>query len=158
VVALSPALLRERAAELAEARVNVVVQGPRGFAPLGVETLSDDPDLVESSVRRLLTFLRRVALDRGASWVFEPHDATLQRAVDAAFNGLLGDLFQRGAFAGKDAASAYRVVTDVAVNPPPSIDAGRLVVELRVAPSVPLRFLTVRLVQQGARAAAAEVR
>ena len=42
------------------------------------------------------------------------------------------------------------MVTDDTVNPQESVDGGRLVVELRVAPSRPLAFLTVRLVQAGA--------
>jgi phage tail sheath protein FI len=32
-----------------------------------------------------------------------------------------------------------------------SLDAGRLIVELKVAPSMPLEFLTVRLVRSGER-------
>ena len=41
------------------------------------------------------------------------------------------------------------MVTDRTVNPPDGVDRGRLVIELRVAPSQPLAFLTVRLQQSG---------
>jgi hypothetical protein len=37
------------------------------------------------------------------------------------------------------------------VNTPRSVDQGRFIVELRVAPSLPMTFLTVRLVQSGDR-------
>jgi phage tail sheath protein FI len=36
------------------------------------------------------------------------------------------------------------------------VDAGRMVVELRVAPSVPLSFISVRLAQSGARLSVSE--
>ena len=37
-----------------------------------------------------------------------------------------------------------------------AVDQGRLVVELKVAPSVPLEFLTVRLLQSGSGALVTE--
>ena len=64
---------------------------------------------------------------------------------------LLGQMFVRGAFAGTAPATSFQVVAGSALNPPASIDRGRLIVELRVAPSLPLTFLTVRLVQTGDR-------
>ena len=64
---------------------------------------------------------------------------------------LLGELFARGAFAGATAEQSFRVVTDEGVNPPQSVEAGRFVVELRVAPSLPMRFIAVRLAQNGER-------
>ena len=43
-------------------------------------------------------------------------------------------------------------------NTPQSVDAGRLIVELQVAPSRPLAFLTVRLVRTGEGALQVEAR
>ena len=64
-----------------------------------------------------------------------------------AFESLLGELMQRGAFAGRSAREAYQVaVMDSDLNSPGSLDAGRLFIELKVAPAQALRFLTVRLV------------
>jgi len=54
--------------------------------------------------------------------------------------------------------TAFQVVTDETVNTAASVERGRLIVELRVAPSVPLTFLTVRLVQSGDRRLIAEER
>jgi phage tail sheath protein FI len=54
-----------------------------------------------------------------------------------------------GAFAGLSAQDSYRVIADASVNTPDSMDQGRFIVELQVAPSVPMRFLTVQLVQSG---------
>jgi len=69
--------------------------------------------------------------------------------VQHQFERLLGELFKVGAFAGADAQEAFRVVADESLNTPPSVDRGRLIVELRVAPAAALAYLTVRLVTAG---------
>lgn len=156
VLALSPAIPRESRPALAEAHVNIVSQEPRGFLTLSADTLSDDQDLVPIGVRRLLSLLRRLALREGVTYVFEPNDAPFRRLVQRGFEGFLSRMFERGAFAGRTAASAFQVVTSRAVNTPQSIDQGRFIVELRVAPALPMKFLTVRLVQSGDRALVVE--
>jgi len=79
--------------------------------------------------------------------VFEPNSAPFRRAVERGFERLLEDIFKRGAFAGQTATDAFQVVTNETINTPASVDQGRFFVELRVAPSRPLRFLTVKLLQ-----------
>ena len=154
VLALSPALAEARRLDLQEGAVNVIRQEPRGVMPLCASTLSPDPELSPINVRRLLMLLRRLALRRGNTYVFEPNDPAFRRSVQRGFEGLLDVLFTRGAFAGPTPDGAYRVDTSPTVNPPASVDAGRFVVELRVAPSQPLTFLTIRLVQSQDRALA----
>jgi phage tail sheath protein FI len=58
-------------------------------------------------------------------------------------------MFLRGAFAGATQDESFLVRTDISVNPPESVEQGRFIVEIRVAPSLPLEFLTVRLLQSG---------
>jgi hypothetical protein len=156
VIALAPAISPAGRAVLAEAQVNVVSQEPRGFLTLSADTLSAEPDLVPIGVRRLLSLLRRLALREGMTYVFEPNDAPFRRLVQRGFEGFLSHMFERGAFAGPTAASAFRVVTSGDVNTPQSLDQGRFIVELKVAPAQPLKFLTVRLVQSGDRALVVE--
>ena len=158
VVALKPNLLPERRLTLQDALVNIVRQEPRGFLVLDSDTLSADEDLREISVRRLLILLRRQALKLGATYVFEPNSAPFRRAVDRGFTEMLDGMFERGAFAGVNPATSYQVVTDSSLNTPQSVDLGRFIVELRVAPSLPMRFLTIRLVQTSDRTHALEVR
>jgi hypothetical protein len=158
VVALSPPLARTRRRQLQDAQVNVVWQEPRGFVTLGADTLSDDADLVPIGVRRLLSLLRRLALREGATYVFEPHDAPFRRLVQRGFEGFLTRMFERGAFAGRTMDSSFQVVTSTSLNTPRSVDQGRFIVELRVAPSLPMTYLTVRLVQTGDRARVFEER
>jgi hypothetical protein len=151
VVGLSPAVGRLEAHRALEHSLNVIGQEPRGFVPLSANTLSDDPDLGAVNVRRLLSLLRRLALREGATYVFQPHDATFRRTVQRGFEAVLTRMFEGGAFAGRSANAAFQVTTNDSVNTPQSVDQGRFIVELRVAPSRPMTFLTVRLVQSGDR-------
>ena len=156
VMALQPNILPERHFEIQEARINLVRQEPRGFLVLDADTLSDDEDLRPINVRRLLILLRRLALRLGATYVFEPNSASFRRNVDRGFTEMLDGMFERGAFAGATPATAYQVVTDDSLNTPQSIDLGRFIIELRVAPSLPMTFLTIRLVQTNERTVATE--
>ncbi|HYE14892.1 MAG TPA: phage tail sheath C-terminal domain-containing protein, partial [Pyrinomonadaceae bacterium] len=156
VVALSPGIAPERRLDLQEARVNLARQEPRGFVVLCADTLSADEDLRPINVRRLLILLRRLALRLGSRYVFEPNDGTFRRGVQRGFEAMLGHMHARGAFAGRTAATSFQVVTDETLNTPQSVEQGRFIVELKVAPSLPLRFLTVRLVQTGDRSQVTE--
>ena len=158
VLALTPAVPVEQALALQCARVNLLQQTPRGFLVANADTLSGGRAFTEDectqvddyraiSVRRLLSLLRRLALRQGAVYVFEPNDPAFRRLVQRSFEAVLERLLRRGAFAGRTASSAYQVVIDGALNSPQSLAAGRFIVELRVAPAQPLKFLTVRLVQ-----------
>jgi hypothetical protein len=158
VVALQPELGPSAALDFFNAQLNLVLSDPRGFLVMSSQTLSPDLDLRQINVRRLLMLLRRVALREGARLVFEPNDRAFQRRVQRHFERVLSGLFERGAFAGDTSEQAYRVVTDASINTQESMDQGRFIVELRVAPSLPLAFLTVRLVQTGAEILLQETR
>lgn len=149
VVALEPSLAADAPRRLYDAQVNLLRQQPAGFLILSADTLSRDTDLRSIGVRRLLILLRRLALREGSGYVFEANDDAFGRRVQRQFEGVLGRLFARGAFAGRSQDEGFRVVTDRSVNPIESRERGRFVVELRVAPSEPLAFLLVRLVQSG---------
>jgi phage tail sheath protein FI len=146
VTALSPRVARGDLQRLQDGRVNEVRQEPHGFLLLDQDTLSRDDDVRPLNVRRLLCLLRRLALLHGPQFVFEPNDATLRRSIQLRFEELLGLMFDLGAFAGATRAQGFQVVTGNPPNTPQSIDEGELIVELKVAPSRPLAFLTVRLV------------
>lgn len=147
VVALSETVTDADWQTLADAAVNLVREDPGGFLWLSADTLCADPDVRPINVRRLLAVLRRTALRYGEAQAFEPGSAVSRRTVRRSFQGLLSSMFAAGAFAGAVAAEAFRVDTPVT---PADLDQGRLIVELRVAPTSPLEFLTVRLVREGA--------
>jgi phage tail sheath protein FI len=156
VVALAPLVERKHWPDLQEAQINLIRREPRGFLSLCADTLSDDPDLRPINVRRLLILLRRMALKLGATYVFEPNNDAFRRLVKRGFEGMLDRMFARGAFAGRTPAASYQVLTNSTLNTRQLMDEGRFIVELKVAPSLPMTFLTIRLVQTGDRLATEE--
>ncbi len=153
IVGLSPAIPDADQLLLYSDRVNMVLRSPRGFVLMDSDTLSTEPEWQQISVRRLMVLLRRLALVRGETYVFEPNGDVMRRAVERDLTMALGDMHRRGAFAGKTPAQSFRVASDRRAG---DQDNGRMVFEIGVAPSQPLRFLNVRLVQQGGRLTVAE--
>ena len=151
VIALDPPIDPASWQRLQDAQLNILRRAPQGFLVLSADTLSTDVDVRPINVRRLLALLRRAALLHGTRYVFEPNDDALRRRVQRGFENLLGLMYRLGAFSGATASEAFRVEVGDPPNTRPSVDAGRLIVELKVAPSLPLRFLTVRLVERGER-------
>jgi phage tail sheath protein FI len=149
VVALDPVISTDGVVRLAREGVNVLMRPTRDFVARTGRTLSRDEAYAPLGVRRLMILLRRAALRHGSTYVFDPHGPRFRASVERTFETLLADLYQRGAFAGDVPSDAFRVVADSSVNPPREVDAGRFTVELRIAPSRPLVFLRVRLVEAG---------
>lgn len=131
---------------LAAAQINFVRAAPGGFLWLAADTLTQDPAVRPINVRRLLALLRRIAEQYGTAHVFEPNSDLTRRTARRTFQSLLSFLFSTGAFAGASAGEAFQVSTPITAD---DLDQGRLIVELRVAPSQPLAFLTILLVQSG---------
>jgi phage tail sheath protein FI len=156
-VALAPTLESDAALAFAAAQINLIAQQPEGFMITSQDTLmpEDDP-LQPLNVRRLLILLRRLALQEGVRYVFQNNSPSLQRAVTRQFQQWMQLLLARGAFAGSGAQDSYQVIADASVNSADSMDQGRFIVELKVAPSLPMSFLTVKLVQSGGQLALVE--
>ncbi|MFD9100219.1 hypothetical protein ACFVZN_03995 [Streptomyces virginiae] len=144
VLALTPRIPAQAHGPLEDGRVNTLRATPRGFMVLSAATLSADPQFRQINVRRLLSLLRRIALREGPAYVFEPDGPAARSALRRRFEAVLSELLVRGAFAGSTRADSFQVTT-----PTSPAGEGRLLVELRVAPSVPLRFLLVRLLRSG---------
>ncbi len=157
VIALLPAMDPDRQADLLEGQINLVRQTPGGFKTLSADTLSNTPELRPIGVRRLLILLRRAALRQGMDYVFETNGPALRRSVQRDFEALLDQLFLRGAFAGETRSGSFQVVTDETINTDEAGQRGQFRVDLRVAPALPLVFVTVRLEQWGEQGLVSEV-
>ena len=156
-VALAPTLESDSALAFAAAGINLIAQQPEGFMITNQDTLMPESDPLQPlNVRRLLILLRRLALQEGVRYVFQNNSTSLQRAVTRQFQQWMQLMLERGAFAGSSAQDSYQVVADASVNTPDSMDQGRFIVELKVAPSLPMAFLTVKLVQSGGQLALVE--
>jgi hypothetical protein len=138
----------DRHADLDAAAVNVLLGEPCGHIARSEWTLSTGGGPREIHVRRLLALLKRVVLRLGERHALEPRDSSFRRAVERGVNELLGRMFHSGAFAGATPAQAYEVRAGEAQDAPGAAERGRIVVELRVAPTHLLERFRLRLVQR----------
>ncbi|MEA2080938.1 MAG: hypothetical protein U9P00_14005 [Pseudomonadota bacterium] len=144
---IEPPFLTEDRLALSQLQVNLLGSDPGGFLWQTTHTLCRTREICLINVRRLLILLRRLALREGRRFAFEPNSADFRSQVRGQFERLLSQMYTRGAFRGSTADEAFQVRVDGGLNTPESIARGRLLIELAVAPSVPLEFLRVRLVQ-----------
>jgi len=145
VLDLLPAFDAADWADLYADQLNLIRREPDDFRAMSAHTLSEERQLLQLSVRRLMILLRKVALERGMAWTFENNDQRLRDAVRTTLETLLRFMFERGAFAGRTPQQAFRIVTDGRVNTRQSIDQGRFIAQVQVAPSEPMEFITVLL-------------
>ena len=132
------------------AGANPIELRPSGICATRATTLWDvDPDWQAVGVRRLFILLRRLARREGERYTFEPNDLTLRRSLELCFDTLLQQLMQRGAFRGARASDSYLLRTASGVVASQEIERGECSLEIRVAPSRPLRFLTLRVLRSG---------
>ena len=121
--------------------------GTRGIRVWGARTLASDTDWQYINVRRLFNMVESTILE-GTQWaVFEPNDVSLWEGVKRTLGGYLHGLWQAGALFGATAEQAYFVRCDETTNTPESIDAGKLIVEVGLAPVKPAEFVIFRISQ-----------
>lgn len=121
--------------------------GTRGIRVWGARTLSSDTDWQYINVRRLFNMIETTILN-GTQWVvFEPNDMKLWQGVKRTLNAFLRGLWRDGALFGATADQAFFVKCDSETNPPDSIDQGKLVVEVGIAPVKPAEFVIFRISQ-----------
>jgi phage tail sheath protein FI len=122
--------------------------GTRGIRIWGARTLSSDSDWRYVNVRRLFNMVETTILD-GTQWaVFEPNDVKLWEGVTRTLTGFLTGLWRSGALFGLSPDQAFYVKCDAETNPPESIDEGKLIVEVGLAPVKPAEFVIFRISQQ----------
>lgn len=126
--------------------INVIKALPgRGLRIEGARTVSADPDWRYVNVRRLLMMIEK-AIYLCTQWaVFEPNDHITRAKLRLSLTGFLTTLWQRGALTGDKIASAFAVKCDEENNPPHERANGKLLAEVRVAPSQPFEFVVLRV-------------
>ena len=129
--------------------------GSRGLRVWGARTLSSDPSWKYINVRRLFNMVESTILE-GTQWVvFEPNDQTLWQRVNRTVYAFLLGLWREGALFGASPSEAFFVKCDAETNPPESIDEGKLVVEIGIAPVKPAEFVIFRFSQKTLESATA---
>jgi hypothetical protein len=145
VLGLSPEISTEDWADLFDLQFNFIRREARDFRAMSAHTLSDEAIWLQLSVRRLLILIRKFVVERGMDLVFEPNHERFRRSVGLMLEDALLFMYGLGAFAGATPEQSFQVVTDASVNPPRSVDAGRFIAQIQVAPSQPMEFITVLL-------------
>jgi phage tail sheath protein FI len=118
----------------------------RGIRIWGARTLSSDPIWRYINVRRLFLTAGRW-IERNVSDVaFEPNDYRLWVRIERELTGYFQSLLERGALKGTIPQEAFYIKCDAETNPPEVRDAGTVVTEIGLAPTIPNEFIVVRLI------------
>jgi len=119
-----------------------------GIRVWGARTLSNnDPEWRYLNVRRTFLMIEE-SIKRGTNWVvFEPNNVRLWKTVIRDISAFLKLQWQSGALVGASPAEAFFVKCDGENNPQESIDEGRLIVDIGIAPSKPAEFIVFRIGQ-----------
>src|SRR5262249_55448637 len=79
-------------------------------------------------------------------FVFEPNDFLLWVRIERELRAYFTQLFRQGALKGATEEDAFYVKCDGDTNPPEVRDAGMVVTEIGLAPTIPNEFVVVRLI------------
>jgi len=131
--------------------------GSYGTKIWGARTLAKtDPSWRYINVRRLFNFVEE-SIQRGTQWaVFEPNDFDLWQRVKRNITSFLRGLWTQGALVGATPEQAFYVLCDESNNPASSVDEGKLIVEIGIAPVKPAEFVIFRISQWQGGGAASE--
>jgi uncharacterized protein len=131
------------------AQVNCIRSfGANGIRVWGARTLAaTDQSWRYINVRRLFIFIEE-SIRRGTQWVvFEPNDTDLWARVRRTVASFLHGLWMQGALVGATPEQAFFILCDETNNPPSSVDEGKLIVDVGIAPVKPAEFVIFRISQ-----------
>jgi Bacteriophage tail sheath protein len=127
-----------------------------GIRVWGARTISSDQSWRYVNVRRLFNYIEESVLE-GTQWVvFEPNDQALWARVRRTITAFLLGSWRDGALFGATPEEAFYVKCDAENNPPESVDAGRLICEIGIAPVKPAEFVVFRIAQYSGGASVSE--
>ncbi|MEZ4870568.1 MAG: phage tail sheath subtilisin-like domain-containing protein [Caldilineaceae bacterium] len=124
-----------------------------GIKVWGARTLAkSDPEWRYLNVRRLFNMIEESILTSTRWIVFEPNDRPLWQAIRRDVSAFLMGFWRDGALMGRTAEEAFYVKCDEETNPIESINEGRVVIEIGIAPVKPAEFVIFRISQYQAGA------
>ncbi|NLU70562.1 phage tail sheath subtilisin-like domain-containing protein [Streptomyces sp. HNM0574] len=119
----------------------------RGIRVWGARTVSSDPAWRYLNIRRYFNYLEESILI-GTQWVvFEPNDHALWARIRRNVSAFLVNEWRGGALFGARPEEAFYVKCDQETNPQESVDLGRVICEIGIAPVKPAEFVIFRLAQ-----------
>lgn len=118
-----------------------------GVTIWGARTLSADAEWKYVPVRRVFEYIEESILS-GTNWaVFEPNNENLWFKLSVSVSSFLNNLWKDGGLAGSKPSEAFYVKCDSSTNPQSSIDVGKVIMEIGVAPLKPAEFVVIRIGQ-----------
>jgi uncharacterized protein len=120
----------------------------RGIRVWGARTLGGEAngEWKYISVRRLFLTVGRWIERNLTDVAFEPNDALLWSRIERELTIYFSDLLRQGALKGTTATEAFYVKCNAETNPQEGREAGKVVTEIGLAPSVPAEFIVVRII------------
>lgn len=132
--------------KLNDCGVNCIREFREGILVWGART-TNTANWKYLNVRRLFNLIEE-SISESTRWiVFEPNDRTLWNAIRRDVTAFLLTFWREGALMGATPEQAFYVKCDEETNPPESIDLGRVVIEIGIAPVKPAEFVMFRVRQ-----------
>ncbi|NUO82506.1 phage tail sheath subtilisin-like domain-containing protein [candidate division KSB1 bacterium] len=131
--------------------INVIRSFPdAGLVIWGARTLASktNPEYRYVNIRRLFIFLEESIEEATQYVVFEPNSPALWGTVKRDISAFLTTVWRSGALFGLSPEEAFFVKVDAENNPPEVRDAGRLIIDVGVAPVKPAEFVIIRFSQK----------
>jgi hypothetical protein len=122
-----------------------------GVLVWGARTLAEESsDMRYVNVRRLVIMIEQ-SIKRNTRWVvFENNDRTTHKTVASVCRNFLRGCYRDGALVGASEEEAFFVKCDDETNPPDSVDSGKLVCLIGLAPVKPAEFIIFKIGQTSA--------
>jgi phage tail sheath protein FI len=95
--------------------------------------------------RRLIHLLVRAIRRVAEPLVFDTNGPELWLAFVRSITTVLLEAYRAGALQGVQPSQAFQVICDATTNPPEQIDQGTVVCNVKIAPAVPMEFITLRV-------------
>lgn len=118
-----------------------------GFLVWGARTFTKSDNWRYLNVRRLFNMIEESIAESTRWIVFEPNDRTLWNAIRRDVSAFLLGFWRDGALMGRTPEEAFYVKCDEENNPQDSIDQGRVVIEIGIAPVKPAEFVMFKISQ-----------
>jgi len=147
-VGLTDRIARAEQDELNPAGVNCIrFFSNEGILVWGARTLASDAEWRYINVRRLFNMIEE-SIAKSTKWVvFEPNDESLWKAIIRDVSAFLTLLWRDGMLFGSSPAEAFYVKCDAETNTPEVIDAGKVVIQVGIAPVKPAEFVVFEIGQ-----------
>jgi Bacteriophage tail sheath protein len=145
-VDLSQSLDANGQALLYSGGINLLRCSPgRGLLVWGGRVLGTDAPGGYVAHRRLIHLLVRAIRQVAEPLVFDTNGPVLWLAFVRSITSVLLAAFRAGALKGDTPDQAFQVRCDANTNPPEQIEQGMVICEIKVAPAVPMEFITLRV-------------